>query len=216
MTTPLYPVNIDLDGASVLVVGAGPVAARKIDGLLDCGARITVVAPEAVEEIRGRQGVRWHQRPYRRGEVASYRLAIVATGDDEVDAQVSADAKASGIPVNVADVPQLCTFTLPSVLRRGDLQITVSTHGRSPAFAGWVRRQLEARVDQAWAEALELVAALRDELHTAGRTTEIPGWRQAFDDGFVDLVAAGDRAGARALLLRHLGLDVEFDAGAVA
>jgi precorrin-2 dehydrogenase/sirohydrochlorin ferrochelatase len=205
--TPQYPVNFDLEGASVLVVGAGPVAARKIDGLLECGARVTVVAPDAVPELQSRDGVRWHQRVYRRGEVASYRLAISATGIREVDIQVSGDARASGIPVNVADVPDLCTFTLPSILRRGDLQIAVSTHGRSPAFSGWVRRQLEARIEAAWADALDLVAHVRDELHAAGHTTEIPGWREAFDDGFVDLVIAGDHAGARALLLRHLGVE---------
>jgi len=206
-STPLYPVNFDLAGASVLVVGAGPVAARKIDGLLESGARVTVVAPEAVAELRDRPGVRWHQREYRRGEVASYRLAISATGRREVDVQVSTDAQASGIPVNVADVPDLCTFTLPSILRRGDLQVAVSTNGRSPAFAGWVRRQLETRMEAAWADALRVAAEVRDELHAAGHSTEVPGWRDAFDAGFVDLVAAGDHEGAKALLRTHLGAE---------
>jgi len=204
---PRYPVNVDLAGASVLVVGAGPVAARKVDGLLECGARVTVVAPDAVEELRDRPGVRWHQRDYRRGEVASYRLAISATNRRDVDLQVSTDAQASGIPVNVADVPELCTFTLPSILRRGDLQIAVSTNGTSPAFAGWIRRRLEQQIEAAWSTALELVAEVRDELRSAGQPTEIPGWHDAFDAGFVDLVAAGDHEAAKVLLRDHLGVD---------
>lgn len=203
---PRYPVNVDLANASVLVVGGGHVAARKVDGLLECGARVTVVAPEAVEELRDRPGVRWHQREYRRGEVASYRLAISATNRRDVDVQVSTDAQASGIPVNVADVPELCTFTLPSILRRGDLQIAVSTNGVSPAFSGWIRRRLEAQIEAAWADALAVTAEVRDELRSRGLPTEIPGWHDAFDSGFVDLVAAGEREAAKALLRDHLGI----------
>lgn len=204
---PRFPVNFDLDGASVLVVGGGRIAQRKVESLLDCGARVTVVAPQARPELVALDGVRWHEREYRRGEVASYRLAISATGDPGVDRQVFSDAQASGIPINVADVPELCTFTLPAVVRRGDLQITVSTNGRSPAFAGWVGRQLAASFDETWATAVELIGEVRDELHRTGHSTEVPGWRDAFDDGFVALVAAGDHDAARTLLRRHLGVD---------
>jgi organic radical activating enzyme len=87
------------------------------------------------------------------------------------------------------------------------LQIAVSTNGRSPAFAGWVRRQLESRLETAWADALRVAAEVRDELHAAGHSTEVPGWRDAFDAGFVDLVAAGDHEGAKALLRTHLGAE---------
>ena len=203
---PGYPVNFDLAGASVLVIGGGHVAARKVDGLLACGARVTVVAPEAVAELQQRENVRWHKREYRRGEVASYRLAISATGVRSVDEQVSSDCQASHIPVNIADVPDLCSFTLPSVLRRGDLQITVSTNGRSPAFAGWVRRELERRIEESWAAALELVASVRDEIHAEGTTTEIPGWHESFDE-VVELVAGGETEAARRVLRISLGAD---------
>ena len=203
---PWYPVNLVIDGASVLVVGAGPVAARKVQGLLESGARVTVVAPQAVSVVRNDARVRWHSREYRRGEVASYALAIAATGVREVDAQVSADARASHIPVNVADVPELCSFTLPSVLRSGELQVAVSTGGRSPAFAAWVRRRLESVVDDTLGKALAVAAEVRDELHAAGMSTEIPGWHEAFDAGFLDLVAIGDREAAKALLLDRLGV----------
>ncbi len=205
--TPDYPINIRLADAPVLVIGGGHIAARKVDGLLASGAAVTVVSPTIVAELVGRVGVRWHQRKYQRGEVASYRLAIAATGVRAVDEQISADAQAAGIPVNIADVPDLCTFTLPSILRRGDLQVTVSSKGRSPAFSSWVRRELDRVIDDTYAQGLDIVASVRDELHTHGRTTEIRGWHEAFDDGFLDLVASGDHDAARLHVLAHLGLD---------
>jgi precorrin-2 dehydrogenase / sirohydrochlorin ferrochelatase len=208
--TPAYPVNLVLAGAPALVVGAGHVALRKIEGLLAAGAHVTVVAPDAIEGVRqlvaGEPRVRWHERPYQRGEVASYRLAISATGVRAVDEQVHGDAAASHIPVNVADVPDLCTFTLPAILRRGDVQVAVSTNGRSPAMASWIRTRIGEVVTDDIASALDMVADLRRELQRAGHATEIPGWHEAFDDGLIELVTLGDSAGARALLLAKLEL----------
>jgi precorrin-2 dehydrogenase/sirohydrochlorin ferrochelatase len=204
---PQYPVNLDLAGVPVVVVGGGNVAARKVRGLLECGARVTVVAPEAVPELADHPQVRWQQRPYRRGEVASYRLAITATGQPDVDGQVYRDAQATGIPVNSADDPAHCSFTLPAIVRRGELQITVSTQGRSPAFASWLRREIEARLTNDLEAAFDLVTEVRDELRASGRSSEHPGWQRAFDDGLVRLVAEGRRDDARALLLRHLEAD---------
>jgi precorrin-2 dehydrogenase / sirohydrochlorin ferrochelatase len=204
---PAYPINFVIAGAPALVIGGGPVAARKVDGLLAAGAVITLVAPDAVDELKDRPGVRWHQREYRRGEVASYRLAISATGVRSVDEQVFADATASGIPVNVADVPDLCTFTLPAILRRGDVQVTVSTNGRSPAMASWLRDLVGDVITPQVAEALDFVAKVRRELQAAGHATEIPGWHEAFDAGIVDLVANGEHDKARLLLLESLDRD---------
>jgi precorrin-2 dehydrogenase / sirohydrochlorin ferrochelatase len=206
---PWYPVNLILDGANVLVIGGGPIAARKVQGLLESGARVTVVAPEAVSSISDDDRIRWHAREYRRGEVASYQLAISATGVRDVDIQIYNDARASHIPVNVADVPELCTFTLPSILRRGDLQIAVSTAGRSPAFASWVRRRLEQVIEDSLGKALDAAAEVRAEVQAAGISTERPGWHEAFDGGFLDLIADGDREAARALLLTSIGIDPE-------
>jgi siroheme synthase-like protein len=207
MTTeafPQYPVNLRLNGVQCLVVGGGEVAARKARGLLECGAYVTVVAPTIVDELRADARVRWHEREYRRGEVASYRVAITATGDPDVDGQVYEDAKATGIPINAADDPAHCTFTLPAVLRRGDLQIAISTNGRSPAFATWLKKTLASQITADALDTFDLVGEVRRELRRAGRPTEHPGWQQAFDDGLVDLVAKGQHAEARAMLLQYL------------
>jgi precorrin-2 dehydrogenase/sirohydrochlorin ferrochelatase len=219
---PQYPVNLRLTGVQCLVVGGGEVAARKTRGLLECGAYVTVVSPTIVDELRDDPRVRWHQREYRRGEVASYRVAITATGTPSVDAQVYEDAKATGIPVNAADDPAHCTFTLPAVLRRGDLQIAISTNGRSPAFATWLKKTLASQITADALDAFDLVGEVRRELRRAGRPTEHPGWQRAFDEGLVDLVAKGQHAEARVMLLQFLdaadllGDDVVIDPTRVA
>jgi precorrin-2 dehydrogenase/sirohydrochlorin ferrochelatase len=201
-----YPVNLDLAGRRVLVVGGGEVAARKVAGLLRAGAAVTVVAPDAVPEIAQDPDVRWHQRPYRRGEVASYRLAITATDDPAVNRQVARDGDAANVLVNSADDPANCSFILPAVVRRGDLQLTVSTNGRSPAFASWARRRLEQTFTDTHARVLDILSQVRDEAKAALGTSEIPGWDDAIDDELFELVEAGDIDEARARVRASLGL----------
>ena len=202
-----YPVNLDLAGRRVLVVGGGEVAARKVSGLLRAGAAVTVVAPDAVAEIAQDPDVRWHQREYRRGEVASYRLAITATDDPAVNRQVARDGEAANVLVNSADDPVNCSFILPAVVRRGDLQLTVSTNGRSPAFASWARRRLEETFTDTHAQLLELLGEVRDELRATNGTTESTDWEAAIDDELIDLIAAGELTRARARVRAALGLE---------
>lgn len=201
-----YPVNLDLRGRRVLVVGGGPIGSRKAAGLLAAGAQVTVVSPDAVPEIAENPAIRWHERPYRRGEVASYRLAVTATGDPEVDAQVARDGEAANVFVNSADDPANCAFILPSVLTRGDLQITVSTNGRSPAVARWVRRDLESIITDAHARLVDLASDIRDEARATLGTSELPGWDDVLDDDLLALVAAGDLDAARARMRAAIGL----------
>ena len=204
---PQYPVNLELREQPVLVVGGGPVAARKVAGLLEAGATVTVVAPDAVDSLRDHPAVRWHQREYQRGEAASYRVVVTATGVVDVDTQVSRDARATGVPVNSADDPDNCTFTLPAVVRLGDIQVAVSTAGRSPAFAGWLKARIEAVLDDSLVEVLDLLAEVRDDLRVKGVSTEVPAWRRALDSGLPELVAQGRIDDARALLVAQLAFD---------
>lgn len=200
-----YPVFVNLVGKRALVVGAGPVGAHKAQGLLRAGALVTVVAPEAVPEVADDPDLRWHRRPYRRGEVASYAIAITATDDPAVNRQVARDASAANVWVNSADDPVNCTFILPSVVTRGDLRVAVSTNGRSPAMAQWARRRLEEMFTDVHARALDLLSEVRHEVRSLRGTSEVDGWRDAIDDEFFALVAAGDDAAAR----RHLRIGLE-------
>lgn len=205
-TPPLYPVNLCLAGQPVLVVGGGPVAARKVEGLLQAGACVTVVAPAAVGAISDNPEVVWQRRAYQPHESRSYRLVVTATSDPAVNAQVARDCEAANVFVNSADDPANCTVTLPSVTRRGDLQVTVSTGGRSPALARWLRKRIEREIDSGYATLLELLAETRAEAKAAFKTSEIPGWEAALDSGLLELVRVGRTVEARSLLRRHLGL----------
>ncbi len=197
---PSYPVNLLVAGRSCLVVGGGRVALDKVEGLLEAEAEVTVVAPEAVPELDvlgEHDRVRLERRPYRSGEAAEHRLVIVATDDPAVNAQVSSDAEAAGVWVNAADDVANCTFTLPARVRRGDLLVTVSTGGRSPALASWTRRRLEAEFGPEWATVLDLLAEARDDLRAAGRSTQEVDWHAALDSGMLEMVREGRTSEAK-------------------
>ena len=207
-----YPANLLLAGQPVLVVGGGPVAARKVEALLQAGARVTVVAPAAATAIAEQPEVGWLRRRYQPPEAGSYRLVVTATNDPAVNAQVARDCEAANVFVNSADDPANCTFTLPSVARRGHLQVTVSTDGRSPALARWLRRRIEREIDSGYTKLLELLAETRAEAKTALGTSEQPGWEAALDRGLLEFVRVGRVDEARSVLRRHLGLDATENA----
>ncbi len=197
MTAPSYPVNLVLDGRACLVVGGGTVAARKVDGLRTCGARVHVIAPEICDEIRGWPDVTSVQRPYRPGDLAGYWLVVAATDDRGVNGAVHAEGERSHVWVNGADDPEHCSFTLPSVLRRGPLVVSVSTSGRSPALAGWLRRRLEAEIGPEYEALVELLSSEREVLRAEGRSTEGLDWQKALDSEMLDLIRTGDMTSAR-------------------
>lgn len=205
---PAYPVNLVIAGAPALVVGGGEIALQKAHGLLESGAAVTVVAPRVADGFSRLSEIRVRKRRYRYGEAAAYRLVIAATAVAPVDRRVHRDATAVGVPVNVVDVPELCTFTLPAITRRGDVQLTVSTNGRSPALASWLRDQLAAALPTEIARALDIVAEVRAEVKALGLATAGVAWHEAFEAGFLDLIATGDHELARAHLRQYVGLRV--------
>ena len=157
----------------------------------------------------------WQRRGYRPGEATSYRLVITATNDPAVNSLVARDCEAANIFVNSADDPANCTFTLPSVARRGDLQLAVSTNGRSPALARWLRQRIEREIDSHYAALLDLLAEVRAEARAAYGTSEVAGWEAALDDGLHGLLRVGHIEEARTRLRSHLGLGSpgELEAG---
>jgi len=185
-----YPVNLILTGQECLVVGGGSVAARKVDGLLACGAKVRVIATIAGPELRAR-AVSLEERPYQRGDVAGFRLVIAATNDRAVNHAVYEDAMAAGIWINTADDPAACTFTLPSVVRRGPIMVTVSTAGYSPALSTWLRAHVEDELGPEYEVLLELLSEARNDMKAAGRSTEEADWRSALDSDMLDLIRAG-------------------------
>lgn len=193
---PLYPVNLIVAGRPCLVVGGGAVAARKAQGLLMAGAEVHVVAPAVSAAVR-ELDVTWDERPYRPSDLDGRWLVITATDDPEVNAAVAHDAEAAGLWVNSADDPANCSFILPAVVRRGDLQVTVSTGGRSPALASWLRARLQDELGPEYAVLLDLLSAERDAILASGRPTEGLDWQKALDSGMLDLIRAGNVQQAR-------------------
>jgi siroheme synthase-like protein len=189
-----YPANLVVAGRRCLVVGAGRIAARKIAALLAVGADVVVVAPDAGDDVRawaaeGR--VVLHQRAFEPSDLDGAWLAPTATGVAAVDHAVFAAGEARRIWVNAADDPHNCSFTLPSVVRRGDLVVTVGTGGRSPALAAWLRKRLDGELGAEYETLLELLSDAREELRAAGRSSEEPDWQRAIDSGMLELIREG-------------------------
>ncbi len=152
--TNLFPMFLKLEGRQVLVVGAGRVGEPKIAGLLDTGAHIRVVALEATPAVRewARDGkIDLDLRAFSTDDLVGAFLVVVATSSRTLNERIYHDAERRGVLCNVVDVPDLCDFFYPSVVRRGDLQIAVSTSGKSPSLAQKIRQQLERQFGPGYA-----------------------------------------------------------------
>lgn len=198
-----YPANFLVAGRRCVVVGAGRIAARKLAGLLDAEADIVVVAPDAVEEIQtlaaaGR--IVWHARIFAPEDLDAAWLAITATADPVVNQAVFDAGEERRVWVNSADDPANCSFTLMSIVRQGDLVVTVGTNGRSPALATFLKAHVAAEMGPEYERLLELLSEAREAIRSSGRSSEDADWRQAFDSGILDLVRAGRESEARELL----------------
>jgi len=193
----LYPVFLDLCNRDVLVVGGGPVAARKLHYLARSGAHITVIAPDLCPELgkQARQaGATVLRRSYAQGDMRGKWLAIAATDDAEVNRTVAADAGRMRVFCNVVDQPELCSFQAPAVVRRGLLQVAVSTGGASPALARRIRKQLEDAYGEAYGPLLNALMELRR--HFQDRYPDDPKRRKRLLESFLD-------SGAPDLLLKQ-------------
>ena len=144
----LFPLFLKLKGRKCLVVGAGEIAESKIASLLDAEAGVQVVAPRATAKIQGwtRKGqIRWRKREFQDADLANCFLVVAATSSSKLHKKIFRLAKRRGVLCNVVDVPKLCDFYYPAVVRRGSLQVAVSTGGESPALAQRLRKELEAQ-----------------------------------------------------------------------
>jgi siroheme synthase-like protein len=196
-----------LAGRPCLVVGGGAVALEKVEGLLSCDAVVTVVAPEAVaglKRLAERGAITWLEREYETRDVNACRLVVAATSDTSLNRRVRSDADAHGLFVNVADVPELCTFILPAVVRNDPIAIAISTAGASPALAQRMKREVAEHFGSEYARLAVLLDEVRD---WAKATLATYGDRKAFFDGIVngmpdpiELLRAGDEDAVRSMI----------------
>lgn len=167
----MLPAILNLREKKCLVVGGGEVALRKVEGLLQAGSRVTVVAPTpvpALEDLAARGQLSLERRVYRDGEAGGYRLVFTATDDARTNRRVAADAGAAGIWVNVADDPELCTFHMPARVTRGSLQIAIASEGAAPFAVRRIRQVLERVFPAKWADWMVEAARFRERVRALG------------------------------------------------
>jgi precorrin-2 dehydrogenase / sirohydrochlorin ferrochelatase len=207
-----YPILLNLQGRLTVVVGGGAVGLRKVRGLLDAGARVRLLEPRGCSLKAA--GLEVLRRSYRAGDLHGAMLVFIATADRQVNAAVRQEARAAGILVNDAAAPAQGDFSLPAVLRRGELLVAVGSGGRSPALAGCVRDLLAAQIGEEWGVVLELIAAWRQKHLTAGEKTEYNSrvLRQLLNAGLPALIASGDEIGIDRLLSTICGPEISLAA----
>ncbi len=204
----VLPVALRLEGRPCLVVGAGPIGARKAQDLLDAGAVVTMVAPEVSEPARQllerSASVTLLERPYRASDLEGVALVITATANPVLDQQIYDDACARGLWCNSADDPERCSFYLMALVRRDPVVVAITTGGTSPALASFLRRELSASLSSALGSLAELIGEIRVELHDEGRSTEDYSWSRALGVDVLELLEAGRTTEAEALLRARL------------
>jgi len=199
LDTPFYIACLKLSGRRCLVVGGGDIGLEKVEGLLACDATVTLVAPDAIEplqQLAAEGSIGWEQREYETADLEGTFMAIACTNDTDVNIAVFDDAERRAMLVNIVDVPPLCNFILPAIVRTGPLAIAISTAGASPALAKRMKREVSELFGEEYAR---LAIMLNDARGWAKGTLPTYQDRKAFFEGIVNgepdpiaLLRAGD------------------------
>jgi|ERR1022692_3275393 precorrin-2 dehydrogenase/sirohydrochlorin ferrochelatase len=208
------PIFLDVTGRKCVVVGGSEVAARKVTTLLEAGADVLIVSPEIhgmLGELLRRGSIRHLKREYAQGDMDGAAVVYAATDDSALHQRLCAEARGRGIPINVADVPSLCTFISPAVLTRGALKIAVSTGGASPGMAKRIVDQLERLFGPEYGVALEIMRAARHHLKStepnvqtrARKLTALAAAR------IPEFLRKGDLEAIDKLLTHHIGANLD-------
>ena len=207
LETPFYIACLKLSGRRCLVVGGGDVGLEKVEGLLACDGDVTLVAPEAIPqltELAAEGSIAWERREYRPEDLEGTFMVIAATGDTEVNTGVYEAAERRAMLVNVVDVPPLCNFILPAIIRTGPLAIAISTAGASPALAKRIRDEIAEEYGEPYARLAILLNGVRG---WAKGTLPTYQDRKSFFESIVngepdpvELLRRGDEAAVRDLI----------------
>ncbi len=211
-----YPVNLDILNRPCIVVGGGRVGTRKVNTLLACGARVTVISPEVTTrlgDLAADGKIHLKQRSYRSTDLEGMFLVIVATNDEALNRQVNADAEKRNMLCNVTDRPAICNFILPAIVQRKDFMLTISTAGKSPAFAKHIRKDLEARFGPEYGDLLDLMGSIRKRLLAEAHEPEAhkPLFEKLIAANLLNLVKQGETERIDELLQTVLGPGYRYD-----
>ncbi|MGA8180236.1 MAG: bifunctional precorrin-2 dehydrogenase/sirohydrochlorin ferrochelatase [Desulfobacterales bacterium] len=211
-----YPIYLDIKDRNCLVVGGGSVGARKVEMLLACGAKVTVVSIDAAETLKKHSDsgvIQLKKRAFQLADLDHVFLVIGATDNEDLNFIIHAEAERRGALCNIADRPGVCNFILPSIVNRGDLIIAISTSGKSPAFAKKLRKQLEAQFGDEYAEFLDLMGAIREKLLSKDHEPEAHKhlFEQLIQKDLVQMLKDAETENINALLLDVLGEGYDFE-----
>ena len=209
-----YPVYIEMRDQPVVVIGGGKIAEGKVDGLLAAKAHVTIISPELTPHLRelvNQNEIGYLARTYQQGDLSGAFMVICATDRADINHRVWREATANHQLVNVVDDTPRCNFIAPSILRRGDLTIAISTSGRAPALAVRLKERLQRELGPEYERFLELAAKLREPLarHVPDFETRKALWYQLVDSEILDVLADGDEAAARQIISRVVGFQFE-------
>lgn len=188
-----YPIYLNIRNRECLVVGGGPVASRKAETLLEYGAIVTVVSIDFTDSLRKldkHPAITLICRPYETSDLDGKFLVIGATDNEALNRKINADAEKRHMLCNIADVPDICNFILPSIIQRGDFSIAISTSGKSPAFAKKLRKDLEKTFGDEYAKFLELMGAIRNKLLAQEHAPEAhkPLFEKLINSGLLEMI----------------------------
>jgi precorrin-2 dehydrogenase/sirohydrochlorin ferrochelatase len=211
-----YPIYLDVKDRKCLVVGGGAVGTRKVETLLECGAKVTVVSIDASEKLKKLSNsglIRLKERAFQTDDLEGVFLVVGATDDEDLNVKVHAAAERRRVLCNIADRPEACNFILPSIVSRGDLTIAISTSGKSPAFAKKLRKQLEAQFGDEYAEFLNLMGAIRKKLLSKGHEPEAHKhlFERLIETDLVQMLKNADTDAINTLLMEVLGDGYDFE-----
>jgi len=208
-----YPVFLDIRDKKCVIVGGGEVALRKAERLLDCGAKVSIISPKLTPELatlKDKNLIAHIAAEYSGDLIDEAALIIGATDNEKINARISKDARAKGIPVNIVDDPQKCDFILPSIVQRGDLEIAIGTGGKSPALASYLREELERQYGKEYEIFLNILGNLRAKMEkNAGIGKD--WFTSLMALGILDFIKAKDVKKVKKIVKDITGKEVNID-----
>jgi precorrin-2 dehydrogenase/sirohydrochlorin ferrochelatase len=207
-----YPVYIQLRDQPCVVVGGGKIAEGKVEGLLAARASVTVISPDLtahLQQLVQEKQITYLARAYQPGDLTGAFMVICATDQAEINHQVWQEASANRQLVNVVDDTPRCNFIAPSILRKGELTIAISTSGKAPALAVRLKERLQRELGPEYERFLELAGELREPLarHIPDFETRKALWYELVDSEILDVLARGDESAARAIISQIVGFE---------